>query len=185
MAMEVLTLSDIGGQFLMKNKLMSSLAKMISDEVEFVQSKQKDDPDRPLSPEKMVRTMVKEYFTLIGTLSGNTRGISILNETKIFSLLVPLISSGRSDLCKVIMMSMDYSQAGSSRVLLSKVLQNKTMPIRYLATRHLHFLLRAGAGDFKTWGIEFACKVKEKNLFVAFSNFKKKQTQTTKFAGSS
>lgn len=32
------------------------------------------------------------------------------------------------------------------------------MPIRYLATRHLHFLLRAGAGDFKTWGIEFACK---------------------------
>lgn len=57
--MEVLTLSDMGGQFLMKNKLMSSLAKMISDEVEFVQSKQKDDPDRALSPEKMVRTMVK------------------------------------------------------------------------------------------------------------------------------
>lgn len=93
---------------------------MISDEVEFVQSKQKDDPERPLSPEKMVRTMVKEYFTLIGALSGNKRGISILNETKLFSLLAPLISSGRSDLCKVIMTSLDYSQAGSARVLLSK-----------------------------------------------------------------
>ncbi len=120
---------------------------MINDEVEFVQSKQKEDADRPLSPEKMVRqmhshfrfpsfthshshtrtnntqvrTMVKEYFTLIGALSSNKRGISILNDTKIFSLLAPLISSGRSDLCKVIMTSLDYSQAGSARVLLSKV----------------------------------------------------------------
>ena len=159
LALEVLTLCDAGTQFLTSNKLMEQLAKMIADEVEFVQSKSKEDPERALSPEKMVRTMVKEYFTLIGTLSGNKRGITILNDTKIFSLLVPLISSGRSDLCKVIMTSLDYSQAGSARVLLSKVLQNKTMPIRYLATGHLNFLLRAGAGDVRTWGIEFACKV--------------------------
>lgn len=158
LVLEVLTLCDAGSAFLMQNKLIEGMAKMISDEVEFVQSKQKDDPDRPLSPERMVRTIVKEYFTLIGTLSGNKRGIAILNDSKIFSLLVPLISSGRSDLCKMIMTSLDYSQAGSARVLLSKVLQNKTMPIRYLAARHLHFLLRAGAAEFQSWGIEFACK---------------------------
>lgn len=115
---------------------------MIEDEVEFVQGKLKEDPERPLSPENMVRTMVKvrrgrfafliyrlrlfflkEYFTLIGTLSGNKRGITILNDTKIFTSLVPLVSSARSDLCKAIMTSLDYSQAGSARVLLSKVSQ--------------------------------------------------------------
>lgn len=156
--LEVLSQTEAGANFLMQNKLLPSLRQIINDEVEFVQSKQKESPERPLSPENMVRTMVKEYFTLIGALSGNKRGIQILNDTQIFSLLVPLISSGRSDLCKMIMTSLDYSQAGSARVLLSKVLQNKSMPIRYLATRHLHFLLRAGAGEFRLWGIDFACK---------------------------
>lgn len=66
--------------------------------------------DRLLSPEKVLKTMAREYFTMLGTLSSTVRGLEILQKYKIFKYLIDLSElQGRDDLCHLIMTSLDYN----------------------------------------------------------------------------
>lgn len=122
-----------------------------------------DDPklkeNRLLSMENVLKTMAREYFTMVGTLSSSLRGSEILEKFKIFKELIELSElPGRDDLCNLIMTSLDYNIQGNSRVILAKALTSTSKVVRYLATRHMKVLLRAGVQDFATWGIEFLVK---------------------------
>lgn len=43
-------------------------------------------------------------------------------------------------------------------MILSKALTSASKVVRFLATRHMRVLLRAGVQDFADWGIEFLVK---------------------------
>lgn len=43
-------------------------------------------------------------------------------------------------------------------MILSKALTSQSKVVRFLATRHMRVLLRAGVANFSAWGIEFLVK---------------------------
>jgi len=114
---------------------------------------------RLLSPENILKTMAREYFTMLGTLSSSPRGLEALSKFKIFKELIELAEvPGRDDLCNLIMSSLDYNTQGDARIILGKALVSPSKVVRYLATRHMRVLLRAGVQDFSDWGIDFLVK---------------------------
>ena len=50
------------------------------------------------------------------------------------------------------------SRQGDARIILGKALVSPSKVVRYLATRHMRVLLRAGVQDFSDWGIDFLVK---------------------------
>jgi len=50
------------------------------------------------------------------------------------------------------------NRPGAARILLAKSLTATSKVVRYLATRHLGYLLRSGATSFPDWGIMFLVK---------------------------
>jgi rapamycin-insensitive companion of mTOR len=115
--------------------------------------------DRLFSAERVLRSMAREYFTMLGTLSSSSAGIKLLNKYKVFEYLMPLsVMPGREDLSHLIMTSLDYNMPGPSRILLQYSLTTTSKVIRFLATRHLRVLLRAGVSGFPNWGVKFLVK---------------------------
>jgi rapamycin-insensitive companion of mTOR len=158
LVLEVLLSTEEGASYLEENALIKQIAELLRVEVE---GKPDRNPraTRLLSPERVLKTMAREYFTMLGTLSSTSRGLEIMKKLKIFNYLRPMIDlQGRDDLSFLILTSLDYNIGGHSRVLLSKSLTSTSRVVRYLATRHMRVLLRAGVANFAAWGVEFLVK---------------------------
>jgi hypothetical protein len=113
------------------------------------------------SPQRVLKTMTREYFSLIGTLSAFQRGLQLLKVFKILTYLRPLMEiPGRDDLSNIILTSLDYNLGGaqSPRLLLLSCLQSQSRVVRFLATRHMRVLLRSNTASFYQWGIDFLVK---------------------------
>eukprot|EP01102_Stenamoeba_stenopodia_P001967 TRINITY_DN11778_c0_g1_i1.p2 TRINITY_DN11778_c0_g1~~TRINITY_DN11778_c0_g1_i1.p2 ORF type:complete len:1167 (-),score=309.88 TRINITY_DN11778_c0_g1_i1:109-3609(-) len=167
--LEVLVTADVGQAYLNDNRLVPQIAEHLKIEVELAQNSEKaSKPQKPgkdnkdnrlLGKERVLKTMAREYFTIIGTLSSSTAGLEILNKHKVFEQLSPMsVLPGRDDLSHPIMTSLDYNMPGAARILLAKSLTATSKVVRYLATRHLGYLLRSGATAFPDWGIMFLVK---------------------------
>lgn len=153
--LDVLVSSDTGIEFLSGNQLLPQLAEVLR--LEGLKSDLA--AKRMFTAEKVLRTMAREYFTMIGTLSSSQSGINLLNHFKLFEHLSPLSQMpGREDLSHLIMTSLDYNVPGPSRILLQNGLLSNSKVIRFLATRHLRVLFRAGVSEFSVWGIKFLVK---------------------------
>ncbi|KAN0036442.1 hypothetical protein ACTFIV_001735 [Dictyostelium citrinum] len=165
-ALEVLISHEIGFDFLKDNKTIIQIADMLKVELDYnikppssssgkESSSDKKDNVRLLNPEKVLKTMSREYFTMLGTLSSNLLGLEILARNNIFDYIKPLAElPGRDDLSHLIMTSLDYNVNGASRTILQKILTSSSRVVRYLATKYLRFLLRSGVQDFSNWGVE-------------------------------
>ena len=114
------------------------------------------DANRFLEKARLTKTMTREYFTMLGVLSSSKRGQDLLEQKELFNVLYPLTdgNNGREDLAKLIVTSLDYNLNGHPRVLLAKAMTCKNRNIRYIATRHMRVLLRAGVSDFPNWGTD-------------------------------
>eukprot|EP01114_Cavostelium_apophysatum_P016624 TRINITY_DN4775_c0_g1_i1.p1 TRINITY_DN4775_c0_g1~~TRINITY_DN4775_c0_g1_i1.p1 ORF type:complete len:1113 (-),score=304.93 TRINITY_DN4775_c0_g1_i1:63-3401(-) len=156
--LEVLVSTDAGRGCLQDHQLIPEITELLKLEL----SPQKEDKkeQRLLSPEKVLKTMAREYFTMLGTLSSTPRGLEVLMKFGVFKPLIELSElQGRDDLCHLIMTSLDYNtDKGDARVILAKALTSASKVVRYLATRHMRVLLRAGVQDFSEWGVEFLVK---------------------------
>ncbi|EGC39137.1 cytosolic regulator of adenylyl cyclase [Dictyostelium purpureum] len=157
--LEVLIAHEIGFDFLKDNKTIIQIADMLKLELDFstgkIKENDKQNSNRLLNPEKVLKTMSREYFTMLGTLSSNLLGLEILARNNIFDYIKPLAElPGRDDLSHLIMTSLDYNVNGASRTILQKILTSNSRVVRYLATKYLRFLLRSGVQDFSNWGIE-------------------------------
>ncbi|ELR24886.1 cytosolic regulator of adenylate cyclase [Acanthamoeba castellanii str. Neff] len=153
--LEVLLAESEGYKYLEeKNPLVFQIADLLRVEVEGVPDK---NGPRLLSPERVLKTMAREYFTMLGTLSSTERGLELMKKFKIFNYLKSMTElQGRDDLSFLILTSLDYNiSGGHSRVILSKALTSQSKVVRFLATRHMRVLLRAGVANFSAWGIEF------------------------------
>jgi hypothetical protein len=103
----------------------------------------------------MLKTMAREYFTLLGVFTRNERGLSILRRYDMFKTIRALCEeSGRDDIVNLILTSLDYEHRSECHNILEVVLGSKSAVMRYLATRHMRQLLRYGVSNFHTWGID-------------------------------
>ena len=166
-ALEVLALTETGGNLLSTNKLLPSIISLLKEECEYLSSHsnpKERDPQRPLSEDSVLKTMTREYFTILGSLSTSVRGIKLLKNFKVFQYFSQLLA--RDDLCSLILVSLDYNTT-FSRMILKSILSIQSPVMRYLATRHLLLLYRAGVNAFATWGIELALQqMEDKNKKV-------------------
>eukprot|EP01132_Coremiostelium_polycephalum_P001142 gene1142-1449_t len=159
--LEVLISHEIGFDYLKDNKTIVQISDMLRLELETYQNSAKtgdkivDKGNRLLSPEKVLKTMAREYFTMLGTLSSNLLGLEIMARNNIFDYIKPLAElPGRDDLSHLIMTSLDYNVNGASRTILQKILTSNSRVVRYLATKYMRSLLRSGVQDFSNWGID-------------------------------
>jgi rapamycin-insensitive companion of mTOR len=107
--LEVLVSVEVGQQYLSDNRLVPQIADNLRLEVEAA-VKENAKKDRLLSRERVLKTMAREYFTLLGTLSSSPAGLDILNKHKVFEHLSPMsVLQGRDDLSHPIMTSLDYN----------------------------------------------------------------------------
>jgi hypothetical protein len=153
-ALELLAESDEGKTFLQSHALIKNLAELISSE-----AVKRDASKEQLfwSPERMLKVMAREYFTLLGVLARSDGGLEILRKYNVFAGLKALCDkSSRDDLVHVILTSLDYEKKSEECLQILQVgLSNPKSPVvRYLATRHLRVLLRQKVTDFNDWGID-------------------------------
>ncbi|KAL6050423.1 Peptidyl-prolyl cis-trans isomerase fkbp11 [Balamuthia mandrillaris] len=170
--MELLLSTEEGTTFLSESRLISHISDLLKAEVDgnggaptpptssvFSSSSSSSSSSKrqiDIRPENVHKTLVREYFTLLGTLSSYPNGNDVLKKAKVFAHLGALLSlQGRDDLPFLILSCLDYNLAGYSRVLLQKSLSSSSKVVRYMATRHMRVLLRAGVANFSAWGIEF------------------------------
>eukprot|EP01091_Cochliopodium_minus_P019872 TRINITY_DN8493_c0_g1_i1.p1 TRINITY_DN8493_c0_g1~~TRINITY_DN8493_c0_g1_i1.p1 ORF type:complete len:1043 (+),score=302.66 TRINITY_DN8493_c0_g1_i1:43-3171(+) len=159
--MEILCLTESGYNLLSSNKFLSSVATVLENECKYLEkhtNQRERDMGRFMSEEFVLKTMSREYFTILGSLSVSVRGIKLLKQTKIFNSFKPLLL--RDDLCSLILLSIDYNTT-YSRQILKHILSIHSPVMRYLATRHLVILYRAGVNSFASWGVEFALQLME------------------------
>ena len=106
------------------------------------------------SRERIDRTLTRDYFALLSNFFGCQEGQELLEKFRImdsFYFLTELRS--RDDIVKGIITCMDYSRAGHSRIILSKVLTSGYKHIRLFATSFLRQLIMKDSSQFADWGV--------------------------------
>lgn len=90
------------------------------------------------SKDRLIDTLCGGYFAMIGVLSGDPKGLALLDRWRMFNMMYHIVDlKQRPDLIKLILSNLDYSINGHPRVLLSKALTGGTMDIRIHATNVL------------------------------------------------
>lgn len=153
LTMEVLSESDVGKTLLLEHPLFKEISELLQKEVQKINSK--DTKDFFWSHERMLKTMSREYFTMLGILTKSENGLHILEKKSMFIWLKTMCEeSNRDDLINLILTTLDYELMSECHNILHVVLSSKSTVVRYLAIRHLRHLLRSGVSDFATWGVD-------------------------------
>ena len=115
------------------------------------------------SRERLTETLCSGYFAMLGTMSGDQKGLQMLDRWKITNMFYQIVVlNDRDDLIKLLLSSLDYSLQGHPRVMLSKALTSGSKEIRIHATNILRRYssrsrskgpLNQGVGDSK-WAIQ-------------------------------
>jgi hypothetical protein len=111
------------------------------------------------SKERLLETLCCGYFAMIGTMSGEPKGLLMLDRWRMINMMYHIIDlKQRPDLIKLLLSNFDYSLQGHPRVLLSKALTAGSKEIRIHATNVLRRYSRGsrpsqGVGDSK-WAIQ-------------------------------
>lgn len=148
-----------GTRYLADHKLLRQIAECLSqcDPVSGLTAQ------FPLfSKDRLVDTLCGGYFPMLGVLSGDSRGLIMLERWRIYNMLFHIIDlKQRPDIIKLVLSNFDFSGLGHPRVFLSKALSSGTRDIRIHATDVLRkFALRPrlhtqgqGMADSK-WAIQ-------------------------------
>ncbi|KAL3427051.1 cytosolic regulator pianissimo [Phlyctema vagabunda] len=149
-----------GVRYLADNKLLRQIAECLAQ----------CDPTSGLtahspmfSRERLTETLCSGYFAMIGTLTGDPKGLQMLDRWRMVNMMYHIVDlKQRPDLIKLLLSNFDYSLQGHPRVLLSKALTAGTKEIRIHATNVLRkYSSRSrpngstnqGVGDSK-WAIQ-------------------------------
>ncbi|KAH8683211.1 Rapamycin-insensitive companion of mTOR, N-term-domain-containing protein [Tricladium varicosporioides] len=158
--MHTLLQTNEGVKYLADNKLLRQIAECLAQ----------CDPTSGLtaqspmfSKERLTETLCCGYFAMIGTLSGDIKGLQMLDRWRMINMMYHIIDlKQRPDLIKLLLSNFDYSLQGHPRVLLSKALTAGSKDIRIHATNVLRKYSRGsrlsastsqGIGDSK-WAIQ-------------------------------
>ena len=121
--------------FLSESKLLSQIAECLA---------QLDDSsglatESPLfSPYRISETLTGAYFTLLGVISGDVRGLQMLERWRIINMFYRIMDmEGRDDLVQSLLGNLDFSYDSHLRVMLSKGLTACSRHIRIYTTKLL------------------------------------------------
>jgi hypothetical protein len=107
---EALTDNDLGKSYLREHPLLRHIGDMFAAEIQRNLSGVVDD-ESPLSRTALLKTLTREYFTLLGVLSRTERGQDVLRHHRLYKYLVKLCDiDGRDDLIHLILTSLDYNK---------------------------------------------------------------------------
>lgn len=124
-----------GVRYLMDSKLLRQIAECLAQ----------CDPASGISAQFIVfskdslsNTLRGGYITMLGVLSGDPKGLQMLDRWRIFNMMYHIISlNQRPDLIKLLLSNLDYSLQGHPRVMLSKALTAGSKDTRIHATNIL------------------------------------------------
>ncbi len=157
-----------GYDFLKDNKTIVDIVAMLSVEADAEES-DRSKRDNLFSKENLLRTLSREYFTIVGTLSSEPRGLQLMLRHSMWHKLQQLaFLPDRVDLTRLILTSLDHNMASEARAILERAVVFENLVVRFVATRHLMTLLRAGSmqlrkvrtgvavglPDFAAWGVD-------------------------------
>ncbi|KAK8108651.1 cytosolic regulator Pianissimo [Apiospora sp. TS-2023a] len=133
--MHTLMQTPEGSRYLADNKLLRQIAECMAQ----------CDPTSGLTAQypmfakdNLTDTLCSGYFPMLGVLSGDTKGLQLLERWRIFNMMYHIVDlKQRPDLIKVLLTNFDYSLQGHPRVLLSKALTAGTKDMRIHATNVL------------------------------------------------
>lgn len=133
--MHALLQSPEGIKYLADNKLLRQIAECLAqcDHTSGLTAK------APLfSKDGLTDTLCGGYFPMLGVLSGDPKGLQMLDRWRMFNMMYHIIDlKQRPDLVKLLLSNFDYSFQGHPRVLLSKALTSGTKETRIHATETL------------------------------------------------
>lgn len=133
--MHALLQSNEGVKYLSDNKLLRQIAECIA-QCDPTSGLTAQDP--MFSKDRLADTLCGGYFPMLGVLSGDVKGMQMLDRWRIFNMLYRILDlKQRPDLIKLMLSNFDYSLQGHPRVLLSKALTAGTKEIRIYATNVL------------------------------------------------
>lgn len=143
--MHALLQSAEGVKYLSDNKLLRQIAECLA-QCDPTSGLTAQDP--MFSKDRLADTLCGGYFPMLGVLSGDARGMQMLDRWRIFNMLYRILDlKQRPDLIKLMLSNFDYSLQGHPRVLLSKALTAGTKDIRIYATNTLRkYVTRPSVG---------------------------------------
>lgn len=87
------------------------------------------------SKDRLTDTLCGGYFPMLGVLTGDPRGLMMLDKWRMYNMLYHIIDlKQRPDIIRLVLSNFDFSCVGHPRVLLSKALSSGTKDIRIHAT---------------------------------------------------
>ncbi|KAI9740727.1 MAG: hypothetical protein M1818_004692 [Claussenomyces sp. TS43310] len=133
--MHTLLQTTEGVRYLADNKLLRQVAECLAQ----------CDPTSGLTAQspmfsqlRLSETLCSGYFAMLGTLSGDPRGLQMLDRWRMVNMMYHIIDlKQRPDLIKLLLSSFDYSLHGHPRVLLSKALTAGSKDVRIHGTNVL------------------------------------------------
>ncbi|KAK4650866.1 hypothetical protein QC762_711340 [Podospora pseudocomata] len=133
--MHTLLQSPEGVRYLTDNKLLRQIAECLA-QCDPTSGLTAQDP--MFSRDGLTDTLSGGYFPMLGVLSGDPKGIQMLDRWRIFNMLYRIVDlKQRPDIIKLMISNFDYSIQGHSRIILSKSLTAGTKDIRIHATNAL------------------------------------------------
>jgi rapamycin-insensitive companion of mTOR len=117
--------------------------------------------------ERMTETLAGGYFALLGELTKDPKGISILERWRVLNMFYHIIElNDRDDLIRALLSNMDYSLDGHLRIIISKAMTSCSKEIRIYATRLLRKYATRPMQDTESAGAaEWAIKLLVTQLY--------------------
>lgn len=101
-----------------------------------------------LTKERTADTLTGGYFAMLGTLTGDPRGLSILGRWRMINMMYHIVElDSREDLVKLLLSTLNFSSDNHTRVMLSKALTACPKNIRIYATRLLRKYATVSSAD--------------------------------------
>lgn len=132
-----------GINYLSENKLLRQLAECIA-QLDPSSGLVSETP--MLSAQRVADTLSGGYFALLGVLSGDPRGVHMIERWRMINMFYHIMDlDGRDDLIQALLGNMDFSLDSHLRVMLSKALTACPKDIRIYATKLLRKYVTATA----------------------------------------
>ena len=124
-----------GALYLSESKLLRQLAECLA---QIDRSSGLTSSDPIFAPQRVADTLTGGYFTLLGTLSGDPQGLSMIGRWRMINMFYHIIDlKNRDDLVQLLLGNMDFSLDSHLRVMLSKALTSCSKTTRIYSTKFL------------------------------------------------
>nr|XP_026694309.1 rapamycin-insensitive companion of mTOR isoform X2 [Ciona intestinalis] len=144
---QFLSNSDQEGQRLLRN--------LVEDILAFLPKTNTETGGYSRSNGSLGVTCARDYYLILGSLSGHRHGDNILQQCKVYKYYLDLASeTTHESLIKLMISGLRYNQNNNARAVLSKVLKTCNEASRLYATGFLRVLLRTNCPGFHHWGSE-------------------------------